>query len=65
MNSTRGTEGDSPESAIDAATADDGSPIDASIPTDREIGDAIAFHSPREPRNAGSMDPIGSGRGVS
>ena len=65
MTPTRGTEGDSPESAIDAATADGGSPLEVSMPTEREIGDTDVFHSLREPRDAGPMGPIGSGRGVS
>ncbi|MCX6870033.1 MAG: hypothetical protein NTY84_05305 [Verrucomicrobia bacterium] len=62
MNLTRGTEDDSPESDIDAATADGGSPVEASMPTECEIGDTDVFHRLREPRDAGPMGPIGSDR---
>ncbi len=62
MNPTRGTEGDSPESAIDAATADGGSTVEVSMPTEREIGDTDVFPRLREPRDAGPKGPIGSGR---
>ena len=65
MNTTRGSEGDSPESPVKAATTDGGSPVEASIPTEREIGDTRVFTSLRDPRKAGPISPIGSGRGVS
>ena len=65
MTPTRGTEGDSPESTIDAATTDGVSPVETSMPTERGIGDPDVFHCLREPRDTGPMGPIGSGCGVS
>lgn len=65
MDPTRGTEGDSPESTVDAVTTDGGCPVETSMPTERGTGDPDVFHSLREPRDAGPMGPIGSGCGVS
>ena len=65
MTPTRGTEGDSPESTVDAVTTDGVSPVETLMPTERGISDSDVFHSLREPRDAGPMGPIRSGCGVS
>ena len=58
-------EGDSPESSIEAASADGGSPVTAALPSEYGNGEGEVFQSLREPRDAGLVGLVVSGRGIS
>ena len=62
---TLDAEGDSPESSIEAASADGGSPVTAALPTEYGNGEGEVFQSLREPRDTGLMGLVVSGRGIS